>query len=274
MSASRTNWTEQVIFIKEDEIIRDFVLVKGLKKWTKICKALKSQLGIDGRTGKQCRERWQNHLDPNVKKEDFTTEEENKIFELQEQMGNKWSEIANFIEGRTENAVKNCFYSSVRRNLRKYNKKKPESQKLKGSVKSLLKKPAYKAILLNKKPQESVNVKQKTGNTGKKSLKIEKKPHDIVCPSISPMPNMRYFSFPLTPSTTQSIMSSKYEAGFFNFNEKTEDYQRGGYEKTEDDKKTELSFSESTTPRYFLPNFSPKTTFQHYITPRDSFTKQ
>lgn len=249
-------------------------MVKGLKKWTKICKTIKSQLGIEGRTGKQCRERWQNHLDPNVKKEDFSTEEENKIFELQEQLGNKWSEIANFIEGRTENAVKNCFYSAVRRNLRKYNKKKSESQKLKGSVKSLLKKQAYKAILLKRKPETLESEKQITGNTGKKSLKLQKKPNDIVCPSISPMPNMRYFSFPLTPSTTQSIMSSKYGGGFFNFTEKNEDYQREVYDRTENDNKNELSFSEATTPRYFLPHFSPKTTFQHYITPRDSFTKQ
>ena len=48
---------------------------------------------------------------------------------------------------KNDNFIKNCFYSAIRRNLRKYNKKKPESEKLKGSLKNLLKRPAIQAIL-------------------------------------------------------------------------------------------------------------------------------
>lgn len=274
MSISRTNWTPEVIFKQEDEIIKNFVEVQGLKKWTKISKAINTQLGIEGRSGKQCRERWHNHLDPAVNKSDFSAEEENKIFELQEQLGNKWSEIAELMPGRTENAVKNCFYSAIRRNLRKFNKKKPESKKLKGSIKSLLRKPGCRAILMNKIKQQTEVSEGKKKNFLKKSLKIVDRPNEIICPVISPLPNLSYFSFPITPSTTQSIVSTNYTSGFFNFNEKNEEFDLQDFSKTQPETQTELSISEVSTPKYFLPHFSPKTNFQHYLTPRNSFSKK
>ena len=49
---------------------------------------------IPGRTAKQCRERWCNHVDPNVRKGDWSTEEDHVIVCLQEQWGNRWSAIA------------------------------------------------------------------------------------------------------------------------------------------------------------------------------------
>lgn len=272
--------------------------MQGLKKWTKIANTIKSQLGIDGKTGKQCRERWQNHLDPNVKKEVWTEEEEKKIFDLQQQLGNKWSEIASFIPGRTENSVKNCFYSAIRRNLRKFNRKKPESEKLKGSVKNLLKKPHVRSLLMGETEELKIDDNSKTGRVKRKTksnpperrkskeeiklnstsnLSISKrslrqKPQDIVCPSISPIPSLNYFSFPITPSTTQSILSTKYNQAYFSFGE-TNDTSFSNSYKSEAEVQTELSFSECSTPRYYLPHFSPKSTFQHYITPRNSISK-
>lgn len=63
--------------------------------------------------------RWHNHLDSKVRKEPLTPEEERIIFQAQRTMGNKWADIAKLLLGRTDNVVKNYFYSTLRRELRK-----------------------------------------------------------------------------------------------------------------------------------------------------------
>ena len=76
------------------------------------------------RSGKQCRERWFNHLsNEKVNNKDWTSEEEEKLFFLNKQKGNKWSEIASVFKDRTDNQVKNHYYSSLRKKIRKIRKK-------------------------------------------------------------------------------------------------------------------------------------------------------
>ncbi|XAR70878.1 hypothetical protein NMG60_11027913 [Bertholletia excelsa] len=99
---------------EEDEIITELVKKYGAKKWSTIAQHL------PGRIGKQCRERWHNHLNPNINKEAWTQEEELTLIRAHQIYGNKWAELTKFLPGRTDNAIKNHWNSSVKKKLDSY----------------------------------------------------------------------------------------------------------------------------------------------------------
>ncbi|XP_022985110.1 transcription factor DUO1-like [Cucurbita maxima] len=100
-------WTAE-----EDEILVNYVNKFGPRDWS----SLRSK-GLLPRTGKSCRLRWVNRLQPNLKTGcKFSAEEERVVIELQAQFGNKWAKIATYLEGRTDNDVKN-FWSTRRKRL-------------------------------------------------------------------------------------------------------------------------------------------------------------
>lgn len=95
----------------EDEVLKNLVNKHGPKRWSLIAEK------ISHRTSKQCRERWHNHLQPNISKARWTVEEDDLICKLHVKYGNKWTMIAKHLAGRTENGVKNRWNSTLKRKM-------------------------------------------------------------------------------------------------------------------------------------------------------------
>ncbi|XP_050223768.1 transcription factor MYB35-like isoform X1 [Mercurialis annua] len=107
LNVKRGLWTEE-----EDAKILAHVSKHGTGNWT----ALPKKAGLR-RCGKSCRLRWTNYLRPDLKLDNFTSQEEELIVRLHAAIGSRWSIIAQQLPGRTDNDVKNYWNTKLRKKL-------------------------------------------------------------------------------------------------------------------------------------------------------------
>ncbi|KAJ8558070.1 hypothetical protein K7X08_004836 [Anisodus acutangulus] len=110
MGLKKGPWTPQ-----EDHILISFIQNNGHSNW----RALPKLAGLL-RCGKSCRLRWTNYLRPDIKRGNFTKEEEDNIIQLHENLGNRWSTIAARLPGRTDNEIKNVWHTHLKKKLKNY----------------------------------------------------------------------------------------------------------------------------------------------------------
>ena len=106
MSSNKGPWSEQ-----EDKKLIELVEKYGAEKWSYISSFFPERIG------KQCRERWFNHLNPYVKKTSWLKEEEWILYIMHKKLGNKWSRLCEYLPGRTDNTIKNHWNSTMQKKL-------------------------------------------------------------------------------------------------------------------------------------------------------------
>ncbi|GMI89070.1 myb domain protein 83 [Hibiscus trionum] len=98
---------------EEDEKLVNYMLTNGQGCWSDVAR----NAGLQ-RCGKSCRLRWINYLRPDLKRGAFSPQEEELIVHLHSILGNRWSQIAARLPGRTDNEIKNFWNSTVKKRLK------------------------------------------------------------------------------------------------------------------------------------------------------------
>ncbi|PKA65669.1 Myb-related protein 305 [Apostasia shenzhenica] len=104
----RGPWTSD-----EDFLLTNYIAIHGEGRWNSLARCA----GLN-RTGKSCRLRWLNYLRPDVRRGNITPAEQLLIIVLQSRWGNRWSKIAQYLPGRTDNEIKNYWRTRVQKHAK------------------------------------------------------------------------------------------------------------------------------------------------------------
>lgn len=114
---SRKLWTKEEDLLLQQEISQ---APPPEIQWERVSAALRD--AGHKKSAKQCRERWMNYLDPSLLRNEWRPEDNLRLIQLHELSGSHWKDIARKFPGRTDNSIKNQFFSLVRKSLRKARK--------------------------------------------------------------------------------------------------------------------------------------------------------
>ena len=117
----------------EDEQLIKYIQKFGAKNWNECSEFIKN------RNGKQCREHWKNCLNPDIKKGEWTSEEDLLIMILYQRCNGSWRELIHYFKDRTENSIKNRFFSELRKIASNDTTNKEKKRSYKINLKNLLK---------------------------------------------------------------------------------------------------------------------------------------
>ncbi|KAL2329790.1 hypothetical protein Fmac_017371 [Flemingia macrophylla] len=147
--STEKEWKKGPWTTEEDKLLSEYVSLHGEGRWSSVAKFT----GIN-RSGKSCRLRWVNYLRPGLKKGQISPLEEEAIIELHATLGNKWSTIAKYLPGRTDNDIKNYWRTH-------FGKKKDKPKK----HEKKLGRPKAKVLKQKQQPHDESNKNKTTITT-------------------------------------------------------------------------------------------------------------